>query len=41
MKATKGLFIFAMGTLTGIFVGAQIAKKEAGSTPNFAFYEGT
>lgn len=28
MKSVKYLFIFAMGTLTGTFVGAQIAKKK-------------
>lgn len=28
MKSVKYLFVFAMGTLTGTFVGAQIAKKK-------------
>ena len=28
MKSVKYLFIFAIGTLTGTFVGAQIAKKK-------------
>lgn len=28
MKAIKGIFIFAIGALSGTFVGAQIAKKK-------------
>ena len=28
MKSVKGIFIFAIGTLTGTFIGAQIAKKK-------------